>query len=506
MAELENRGPEILAVAILFFVLSWVSVGLRIYTRGVLLRSLGLDDKLMVVLLVIFTGYLSSQITSVHYGNGQHDAALTDENRQKAMMVSYPSPCLATLWQDPVRPERRVLTRRQFWYICELIYIPSTCLLKVIVGFSLLRIATRRLHTRTLYVLMATTTLFGGTYFILVLLQCRPVATFWLLSPRARPQCFPDHIVISMTYTASVLNCAADWAFALLPALLVIPLRLPLRTRVGLAAILSLAALGSTATIVRAVYIPHLLSGDDFLQATADVALWSTVEPGLGIAAANLATLRPLWRALRRRALSSVRHPTPAPGKTPAGGTSEAASASASASTRMHRLRPDNAHSNSVISSHHADQDGEAGRTRRRPTNESITSRGINKTIDFSVSRSRATLEGDEDDETLFPAAPRIEIDRATVHEDGDEDEGGDTYEARHPDDESFAPPSFVDRFSADESDEVDRDLEGGGLAMPTLSSLSPVAPSLDWSSPRVSAISMGFCREKRSSRAARES
>jgi hypothetical protein len=35
---------------------------------------------------------------------------------------------------------------------------------------------------------------------------------------------------------------------------------------------------------------------DDFLYATADVAIWSTVETGLGITAAGFATLRPLLR------------------------------------------------------------------------------------------------------------------------------------------------------------------------------------------------------------------
>lgn len=34
----------------------------------------------------------------------------------------------------------------------------------------------------------------------------------------------------------------------------------------------------------------------DFLYATFDVAIWSTVEPGIGITASAVATLRPLFR------------------------------------------------------------------------------------------------------------------------------------------------------------------------------------------------------------------
>lgn len=37
---------------------------------------------------------------------------------------------------------------------------------------------------------------------------------------------------------------------------------------------------------------------DDFLYSTADVAIWSTVETGIGITASAVATLRPLLRAM----------------------------------------------------------------------------------------------------------------------------------------------------------------------------------------------------------------
>ena len=57
---------------------------------------------------------------------------------------------------------------------------------------------------------------------------------------------------------------------------------------------------GSTATIVRMPYIKQLAQ-DDFLYSTTNVAIWSTVEPGIGITAAALATLRPLFRSFLSR-------------------------------------------------------------------------------------------------------------------------------------------------------------------------------------------------------------
>jgi hypothetical protein len=46
------KGGDVLVVAILFFVLTWLTVGLRVYVRGYMLKTWGRDDWYMVVSLV----------------------------------------------------------------------------------------------------------------------------------------------------------------------------------------------------------------------------------------------------------------------------------------------------------------------------------------------------------------------------------------------------------------------------------------------------------------------
>ncbi|EJT76453.1 integral membrane protein [Gaeumannomyces tritici R3-111a-1] len=110
-------------------------------------------------------------------------------------------------------------------------------------------------------------------YHFLLAFQCAPVSTFWNESPRAPGRCLDQGLLLALTYAASAVNAAADWAFGVLPFFIVWSLSLPLRTRTLAVGILSLAAVGSAATIVRAVYIPRLVAADDFLWSTADVAL-----------------------------------------------------------------------------------------------------------------------------------------------------------------------------------------------------------------------------------------
>lgn len=42
---IESRRDEVLAVAAVFFFLSWLTVGLRFYVRGRLMHTWGLDDR-----------------------------------------------------------------------------------------------------------------------------------------------------------------------------------------------------------------------------------------------------------------------------------------------------------------------------------------------------------------------------------------------------------------------------------------------------------------------------
>ena len=45
----ENNGSSLVGTAAVFLVLSWLSVGLRAYTRAFIMRSFQVDDWLMLI-------------------------------------------------------------------------------------------------------------------------------------------------------------------------------------------------------------------------------------------------------------------------------------------------------------------------------------------------------------------------------------------------------------------------------------------------------------------------
>lgn len=115
-------------------------------------------------------------------------------------------------------------------------------MLKISVSFFLLRIAVNIKHIWVLRILLVSTAIFGFSYFFMVVFQCSPVSSFWEENPRAKGHCIPEDAVMSMTYTASCLNCVADWIFGILPAFIVWSLTMSLKNKILVAAILSFAA------------------------------------------------------------------------------------------------------------------------------------------------------------------------------------------------------------------------------------------------------------------------
>ncbi|KAK0369992.1 hypothetical protein CLIM01_12648 [Colletotrichum limetticola] len=258
-----DKSAQIVVTASVFLLLTWVAVSLRVYCRTALVRSAGIDDKIMVFLLIIFTGYLVLQIYGGTHGIGRRDSEITAGEKRTMLLL---------------------------WWILELLNVVSTCLLKISVGYFLLRVALDRPHIWIIRALMVGTAVFGTTYFFMVAFQCRPVSTYWEDGPRTPEKCWPSRIIYIMTIAATVINTSADFVFGALPWFIVRSMDLPIGTKIVVVCILGLAAV--------AFYIPTLLDGEDFLYGTSNFAIWSTVEPGIGIVAASIATLRPLYQMM----------------------------------------------------------------------------------------------------------------------------------------------------------------------------------------------------------------
>lgn len=185
----------------------------------------------------------------------------------------------------------------KWWYYGESSYVVTTCLLKVYIGTFLMQICIHRSQILVIRTVIIGFCTFSIYYLFLMIFQCHPVSYFWTrYGVGASGTCLSPNIVVDSTYAHAVLSAISDWTLGTLPIFLVWNLQMNTRTKVSVAVILSLGAIGSLATVIRIFYIHQLRDAKEFLFKNTNVSIWSTVEPGMGITASSLACLKPLFR------------------------------------------------------------------------------------------------------------------------------------------------------------------------------------------------------------------
>ncbi|CAH0040409.1 unnamed protein product [Clonostachys rhizophaga] len=265
--EIDNRGPPLQVVCYVFGVLALVATLLRCYVRVFLVKSFGVDDYFMVLALVLFIAFVASALVGVHFGAGRH---LTD-----------------------ILPQVNTKHAIQCWWFCYLWYCLSITAVKISICWFLLRVIVKRIHLWIIYFVLGLNIVSGVAFFFITLLQCKPVYAFW---DREVPgDCLGMDAVIAVTYVYGACGIICDFTCTILPMVIIWGLNMNKRSKWVLMPIMTLACVASAATVVRFVYCKDA-KDPDFLYATINIVIWSTIEQGVAIMAGSLATLRPLLR------------------------------------------------------------------------------------------------------------------------------------------------------------------------------------------------------------------
>jgi hypothetical protein len=120
-------------------------------------------------------------------------------------------------------------------------YTASAAVVKLSIAVFLLRIAVENVHRRIIYFVMALSTTGSAYFFFVALFQCSPMSFFW---DQDQPgHCVPPIFIEISLYIYSGLSSISDFTLGTLPIFLVWNLNMNRRTKVAVAAILSVAAL-----------------------------------------------------------------------------------------------------------------------------------------------------------------------------------------------------------------------------------------------------------------------
>ncbi|KAJ4161637.1 uncharacterized protein LMH87_007664 [Akanthomyces muscarius] len=183
------------------------------------------------------------------------------------------------------------------WFICELLYGPLSAAVRTSILLVLLRLKPSRLDKMVLYTCLAVMYLFTTVYFLLNLFQCSPPSFFWRQFGEVdlEGSCAHPDMVPKAAIAHSAVSAPSDWLTALMAVKLMRQSMREWRKQMTLVIFLTLGALAGAVMIARIPFVQLLEITPDFLYRTVDVAMWSVIEPCVGIVAGSLPFVRVLF-------------------------------------------------------------------------------------------------------------------------------------------------------------------------------------------------------------------
>jgi len=271
----EDHGKRILAITGTITGVSLAVVVLRVYVRAVMLKTLGSDDYTMMAAMLFAAGVFICFVEEVRLGVGHHTSAI---------------------FSDPVLSAQfsRIL---QVSWIHNLFNLAAIFFVKISVGLFLYRLVQGTVYKRFILSIMVFLLIFTLACLGTLVFQCLPVRAIWeveLQPPFGNARCYSISVYRSIGLFYGSINIFTDVLFASLPIPVILSLQVNPRTKASLIAILSIGYFACIASIVREVLLASFFNNmDTFFNDT--FVIWTAVEANVGILAACLPALRPLF-------------------------------------------------------------------------------------------------------------------------------------------------------------------------------------------------------------------
>ncbi|KAI4170962.1 MAG: hypothetical protein LQ343_004620 [Gyalolechia ehrenbergii] len=131
----------------------------------------------------------------------------------------------------------------------------------------------------------------------MVFTQCRPYAKSW--DPLGVPgYCWPADNNVKVALYSGIMAVIQDWLLATIPIALLWNMQISARRKFGICTLMGLGYFSGACAIVRTVISMKVFKAGglaDFSWVIIDLRIWGTVENLMGIIAASIPTLKPLY-------------------------------------------------------------------------------------------------------------------------------------------------------------------------------------------------------------------
>ncbi|KAI0473121.1 hypothetical protein GGR56DRAFT_653274 [Xylariaceae sp. FL0804] len=213
---------------------------------------------------------------AVHYGVGRHTMYLSEDQRVNAVYM---------IWLSvPFSPG-------------------SATFGKVSIALLLIRLMNRkRGYEIFLWGLMFLLCAINLVLVVITFAQCTPVTFLWdrVRSDPPAGKCWPSTVQQDYGYFQGAFSAWSDLVLALFPTLIIWPLQMPMRNKIGLGFLMSLGVVAAAAAAVKTVELKNLAT-PDFTYDAVPLIYWFLAETWIIIICACVPTIKPLvanrdWR------------------------------------------------------------------------------------------------------------------------------------------------------------------------------------------------------------------
>ncbi|USP79006.1 hypothetical protein yc1106_06280 [Curvularia clavata] len=302
----ENNLTRVLVLTGIFHISALISVGLRLFVRLGLLRSLGKDDVVIVLAALGALGGWICFILQGYHGFGRHIQTVSKQDMEKFGQIGFFGSIISA--------------------------IGALGLLKISIALFLLRLKNNNIwkwYSRCLWGLIGLVTFYTIGAWLTFFLHCTPMSANWT----RRGVCYSQKMFVAFALTntcnspspkttlyavrshATALNIFTDVCFATLPIPIIWSLQMSRMTRINLIGVLSLGYMYNTSIsvlskpakqddsavalgIVKASYQVKKDPDRTFAQ---HLNVFGFLQLNVGIIAACIPTLKPLLRSHSRQ-------------------------------------------------------------------------------------------------------------------------------------------------------------------------------------------------------------
>ncbi|TQN67046.1 hypothetical protein CSHISOI_08396 [Colletotrichum shisoi] len=276
---ISSTGTAMIAVGAICLVANTLLVGLRLYTRMFIMKSLRFNDALLFVALGAFGALFGLLVLGVQGGIGGKILDTTIDGISLVLKVLF---------------------------FLEIIYVVLTSAMKGSIALTFIHLSRSRLLTSLFWVSIAMDFAISAAFIIYLLVQCKPIDYAWrMLDANAKGTCLPLTGQLYMGYALSIVTAALDILLMVSPWIMMRGRGLDPTLKRYIYGIFGLGIFATIANIIRLVALVKLKNSNDQLLDAAPVFMWSAVEVSIGIVIAGLIELGPLAAKLGLKGFES---------------------------------------------------------------------------------------------------------------------------------------------------------------------------------------------------------